>query len=437
VSDEYEAISDQLAEQAVLACCLHSKVARLDARNLISGTDFFYPHHEAAWDLMSRLDRQDMEVDPVSLMGLAQVDRDSRSLIQVVMKITTLPVAATTEVMRTHAHTVRQYAVRRRLLNEATRLRQLALDPSTDALGMAATAVNRFQALRDAGQSSEDIEAMTVEEMILEVDDEPEWVIPGLFEKGDRFLLTGEEGLGKSHMLRQIVLMAAAGLDPFNPDVHIKPVKGMVIDFENSKRQIRRRLYTTYQYALGKGRGEPGLATILPMPRSDITQDKVLSKIHREIDACQPELLVIGPLYKMSPRALQTDDEATPVLAALDTIRDRGIALLIEAHAGKSDNGSRKRDMRPRGSSALLGWPEFGYGMVAAAEDTAALTPWRGDRDFRDIPDRVVRAEGGLWVRERGSSIHGYWQAQQDRSDLEHEEEPPPPDDDGPHLRSV
>lgn len=417
---EWEAISDIQAERAVLTCCLHSKPARLEARNQITGADFFNPHHETVWDIMHRLDRQDMEVDPVSVMGLAQAAH--RSLVQLVMDITTMPIVASIDSVRTHCHTVRQYAVRRRLLNEAARMRQLALDPHVDALGMAATAVNRLATLRDSGLSNEDVEAMTVEELLLEVDEAPDWVIPGFLERGDRFLLTGEEGLGKSHLLRQIVLLAAAGLDPFLPQVEIEPVRGMVIDFENNARQIRRRLRDTYEYALAKGKGAPGLASVLPMPRSDITSDKVLSKLHREIDAVNPDIVVIGPIYKMSPRALQDDTDAAPVLAALDTIRDRGIALLIEAHAGKAEGGvNRRRDMRPRGSSALLGWPEFGYGMVAAAVNTAALTPWRGDRDFRDIPDRLVRSEHGLWVREQTYTIHDYWRSQQESGDLPEE----------------
>ena len=73
-------------------------------------------------------------------------------------------------------------------------------------------------------------------------------------------------------------------------------------------------------------------------------------------------ILAIGPLSRLVPRALQTDDEAAPVLAALDTIRDRDIALLIEAHAGHTVGKGGQRDLRPRGSSALLGWPGLGVG---------------------------------------------------------------------------
>ena len=103
-------------------------------------------------------------------------------------------------------------------------------------------------------------------------------------------------------------------------------------------------------------------------------------------------MVFIGPLYKITSRAIQTDDEATPVLRALDSIRARGITLVMEAHAGVP--GQDGRNLRPRGSAALLGWPEFGIGLAVdqnylpfqADPDNfrnrkVDLTRWRGDRD--------------------------------------------------------
>ncbi|MGH8882567.1 MAG: AAA family ATPase, partial [Stackebrandtia sp.] len=71
--------------------------------------------------------------------------------------------------------------------------------------------------------------------------DEPyEWVVPGLLERGDRLILTGFEGLGKSMLIRQMATMMAAGLDPFKW-TEMPPVRVLLIDLENSKRQSRRR----------------------------------------------------------------------------------------------------------------------------------------------------------------------------------------------------
>jgi hypothetical protein len=407
-------MSNRTAELAVLACCLQTKQARIRARTQMDGADFSQPQHEDIWDAMSRLDQQGMEIDPA---GLLSVVRHREELARIVVDLVNYP--AVSEAVDTHAHEVRLWATKRRMWDEVERTKQEIFRPNVDVVGLAAGVANRFAAIRDSGSTSEDIEAMTVEELMLEFDDEPDWIIPGFLERGDRFVLTGEEGLGKSHLLRQIVILASAGLDPFNPSKHITPIKGMVIDFENSRRQIRRRLAQTYNFAL-KGRGAPGLATILSMTRSDITSDRTLSKLHRELDACQPDVLAIGPLYRMSSKALNDDTDAAPILAALDTIRDRGIALLIEAHAGHGKGEGGKRDLRPRGSSALLGWPEFGYGMKRIGETSAGLVPWRGDRDERTFPTRL-REVDGRWEEERAVTLQKIWATPENWDDIDDE----------------
>jgi hypothetical protein len=137
--------------------------------------------------------------------------------------------------------------------------------------------------------------------------------------------------------------------------------------------------------------------------RMDVTRDRDLAALHREVDAWQPDMLVIGPLYRLVPRAVQTDDEAAPLLAALDTLRDRGAALLLEAHSGHTVGRGGSRDMRPRGSSAFLGWPEFGYGLRRLPSDDGgqycAFQAWRGDRTEREWPRALRRDSDGVrWV---------------------------------------
>ena len=59
--------------------------------------------------------------------------------------------------------------------------------------------------------------------------------------------------------------------------------------------------------------------------------------------------------------------------------------------------------MRPAGSSAWLRWPEFGYGLRRAKEDDGGEHPnvvdvvaWRGSREERCWPQRLVRGRDGL-----------------------------------------
>jgi hypothetical protein len=392
---------DRHAETSTLAACLISKTARTEARRHITGGDFFEPSFEVIWDAMSRLDRNGKGVDPAALLSMLQTS--SPNAARMLPDLVTWPAVA--DHVGDYAETVREWATRRRLHAEGIRTAQMALNPEASASGIAASIANRFAAIRDSG-STQDAESITLGELLADVDEEPDWVVPGLLERRARLLLTGVEGLGKSYLLRQIAVMAAAGMDAFDPGLRIKPLSVLIIDCENSTRQVRRKVRPVVDFARRHGTGNADQVNLLCSHRVDITADRDLARIHRELDACQPDLVVIGPLYRLVPRALQTDDEAAPLLAALDTIRDRGITLLIEAHAGHAIGKGGERDLRPRGSSALLGWPEFGYGMRKVANGYADLVAWRGDRDERNWPDRLRHCNQHIrWVPVEATPI--------------------------------
>ena len=385
---------DREAELATLAACLMSRTARDEARRHLSSGDFFNPHHMDIWDAMSRLDRHGKAVDAQTVLSvLAGSHAGAASLMPDL--VTFMAIA---DNVGDYASIVRSWAIKRRLFSEALKVQQVALNPDANAQGLAATIATNFARLRDSG-IVEDAQSITLGELLEQSDDEPDWLIPGLLERRDRLMLTGEEGLGKSYLLRQIAIMAAAGLNPFDPGKRIEPIRVMVVDCENTQSQIRRKVRRVVEFAHRYGSGRPDMVNLLCSSRIDITRDKDLARIHFELDAAQPDLVVIGPLYRLTNGALQTDDDAAPVLAALDTIRDRGIALLIEAHAGHAIGHGGQRNLRPRGSSALLGWPEFGYGMRTVASGYADLVPWRGDRDERDWPDRIRHCRDHLrWI---------------------------------------
>ncbi|HET6916619.1 MAG TPA: AAA family ATPase [Acidimicrobiales bacterium] len=382
-------------ELAVLAACLVSKTARNEARKAITGEDFYYGQHAAVWDAMNRLDRHGKTVDAMTVGELLKPGTLAHSLLPDL--VTTV---ANPDGIPDYAAVVRGWAVKRRLQDEATRVAQQALNPDANANGLAAAVANRFAAIRDAGVAAEDIHALMLDELLDLPDEDYDWIIPGLLERGDRLMLTGEEGLGKSSLLRQIAILAAAGIHPFLTTRRITPIKALVYDCENSRRQFVRKARDLHTFACLNGDNPGPRVMVENVGRIDITRDRDLAKIHALCDAMQPDVLVIGPLYRLIPRAVNTDDEATPLLAALDTIKDRGIALLIEAHAGKSviENGGG-RNMAPRGSSALLGWPEFGYGMrkLDGLSDYCDLLPWRGARDERAWPSRMRRADHMTW----------------------------------------
>lgn len=295
-----------------------------------------------------------------------------------------------------HAKIVRDESVRRQVASTAQRLWHQA-QAGQDAATLPTVAIEAFKEIRD-NTLTDRLPTKTLGE-VLAGSDEYDWVLPGLLERGDRVIITGGEGAGKSTMIRQIAVLAAAGLHPFHGH-RVEPVKVLVVDAENSERQWRRKARGLAFAARRDGTVDPNDALHLAnVKRMDVTTDRDLGAIHELLDEHTPDLLFIGPLYRLVPRAITNDDDAAPLIAALDSLRDRGPALVMEAHAGHAQIAGGGRDLRPRGSSALMGWPEFGFGiqMDGQQPQLAHLVRWRGDRDERDWPDQMERGGKFPW----------------------------------------
>ncbi len=111
-------------------------------------------------------------------------------------------------------------------------------------------------------------------EFLSVVDPPSDWVIPGLLERGDRLIWTGFEGQGKSVVIRQLAVCAAAGEHPFTGEP-ITPQRVLLIDCGNPDRKSRRHFRNLERIARGRGVPVPeGSLRILQKPAGiDLTRD--------------------------------------------------------------------------------------------------------------------------------------------------------------------
>jgi len=292
-----------------------------------------------------------------------------------------------------YAAIIRRASMRRDLRAAAVHLNERTTKdevPPGEALEMA---MSELREIRD-GHAVEDLPALPLSHVLHSTDTAYDWVIQGLLERRDRFMLTGGEGGGKTTLMRQIAITAASGIHPFY-EHPIPAARVLVVDAENTEKQWARE---TRKWASSAGQLEADDPYenfhLSCAKRMDLTRDGDLGQLHRLVDSYNPDVLFIGPLYRLTRGAINNDDDAAPLLAALDTLRDRGLALVIEAHAGHATNPRGERDLRPRGSSALLGWPEFGYGLRRNAKNPlhVDMVKWRGDRDARGWPEKLARS---------------------------------------------
>jgi replicative DNA helicase len=395
---------DIRAEQAVLGAMLLSAAAVEACLAALAREDFYRPAHGTIFACIAAMARDSEPVDAITVKDRLEAQGEislTGGAPYLHTLLASVPVVAN---CREYAGIVRDHAVRRRLLLAGRRILQWADGSGCEdgPHGITERALREVEAVRDSGQG-DGITAQTISEFLAaEESDDYDWIVPDLLERGDRLVITGAEGAGKSSLLRQFGVCIAAGVHPFT-NKPIDPKRVLIVDCENSARHMRRKLRPLRIQAELQGHpiNDANLWIEAKPGGIDLARDRDVSWLLRQVTMIRPDVVITGPLYKLAPRALNSDDDAAPVLAVLDMIRARDACLILEAHAGHGIGPGGRRDWRPRGSAALMGWPEFGYGLrwsddeTSKDERTVDLVSWRGDRDERNWPEMLTA--GGIW----------------------------------------
>jgi len=298
---------------------------------------------------------------------------------------------------------VRAATTRRRVHEYGTRLVQVAtsIADMDNALDHVADVAVALQMLADhpVGGDAPIPGLSLVKDFVDEPSPPYSWVIPGLIEHADRVMLVAGEGTGKSVLSRQVGLLLAAGRHPFSAKTLIPPKRVLLFDLENPPALVRRKMRGIVGQIYDEGLDLGDRAWRWNMPGGlDLRSTTGRALFSRAIEQTRPDLICVGPLYKMSLGKAGDSYEiaAAETAAAIDSIRERyGCAFWIEHHVGKGEGGNRPQS--PLGSSFWMRWPEFGLVLKRdpdAEPNVFLLDRFRGDRDERPWPERLVKAAG-------------------------------------------
>ena len=139
----------------------------------------------------------------------------------------------------------------------------------------------------------------------------------------------------------------------------------------------------------------------------------IRAEFEAAIQACRPQLVIMGPLYKMGVKRSQGKNEDLEGIAGdwtdlMDDLRIRyGFALMIEHHMPKTERGAMLQ-MEPFGSSLWKRWVETGLGLNdhgAAKEDPHGQRPLDVDIDFFRPPRDIAEWPVALEARHPGQQL--------------------------------
>ncbi|MGW3427995.1 DnaB-like helicase N-terminal domain-containing protein [Streptomyces melanosporofaciens] len=401
---------DLLAEQSVLGACILSARACTEALDSLDPADFYRPAHTTIFNAIGRMHAKG---EPIDVITLTKHLADSGELARIGgaaylhTLIEAVPTAANAEY---YADIVQDRALRRALIEVGTRMAQMGYDPAGETSELVELAVTMARELRDRGTATDDLPTQDILDFV-EVEDTYDWLVPGLLERRDRLILTASEGGGKSVLLRQLAVTLSAGIHPFKPWELIDPVKVLTLDCENgepaSRRKFRPLLDSAARIEQPIKRGQFHIEC---RPEGlDLTRPVDRSWTMRRIEKLQPDVLIIGPIYRLHAGDPNSEELARKVSVVIDEARaTSGCAVLMEAHAPHHNGFGQHRNLRPLGSSLWMRWPEFGFGLRPVEDEKSAanadgargrrVVPWRGMRDERDWPPFLKQGEKWPWV---------------------------------------
>ena len=238
-------------------------------------------------------------------------------------------------------------------------------------------------------------------------------------ENEDGMFVVGRELIPthNSTVIRSIAITASQGHHPFWFSNKMPPVRVLLVDLENPVEAILETgsKLMSYIKAIDAGTYDEERLKIWRRPGGiNLRAQRDRADLQREIINHQPDLVCIGPLYKMYSRnsSESYEESAEDVMKILDDLRTKyNFALLMEHHAPKPSAG-QKRDMTPFGSSLWLRWPEVGISLYADKTDPRVINVrrFRGDRLSNvEWPDSIVRDSNtiisGKWDDRAPDSI--------------------------------
>lgn len=399
MDEQFSLPNDLVAEESLIGAMLLDQGAIMVGTTICQAGDFYHPLHQRIFSAILDLERQGSYIDPVSVASQMGDNSMVPKLLSLQMNTPSSMGAST------YAEIVRKHGVSRSILMQMESSKNELFhggDPYETA-----NAIEKF--VSGVGVISvNEPQSVTLEELEANSEAIAPVIIPGMMHQDYRTIVVAEEGGGKSVLLRAIAMSAAQGFHPFSHQ-RIRPVRALIVDLENPAQAITQTAsgFAQHLRSIDPEGYDPERLRFWRKPGGiEIRSLSDKAELAREIAFHKPELVCIGPIYKMYRRGPHEtyEDSADGAMAVLDELRTKyGFALLMEHHAAKGKAG--ERDLTPMGSQRWMAWPEIGISLYKSKADPTVMKVerYRGDRLAGvNWPDKITRSP--TWL------IDGTWE---------------------------
>ena len=382
---------DKDAELTVLGSMMLSREDADFAMNAVEPEDFYWPSHRRLFLCCSDLRRAGHVPGITAARDWLRAHPDPTAVTDSLLNEALT--AGGTSALRRSAEIVQECGARRAAMLGSNSTIRMAADPAVPLNEVA----DQARSVTDAvALPSSLVKPGPDVDTFLAGSEDYDWLVPDYIERADRVLLTGwTEGGGKTVLMRQLAMQAASGIVWFTSTRTMDPLRVLYVDAENGI-PINRRWFRSLRITAGHSLdGAADRLAIQCVPSGlDLTTKHDRSWLTGVVEANRPQLLVIGPLYKMHTGDPNSEGDMRQLAAYLDALRERyGVAMLLEAHT-PNEQGGNPRSLRPIGSSIWRRWCEFGVALREPEPRRYEIRPWKA-RDDRGW--RLPLERGGQW----------------------------------------
>jgi len=391
------------AEECVIGAMLLSRAAIEDVIKVIGPEDFYQLSLGKVFSAIQYLYENGSVIDVVTVTDEMRSRSADFEGVEIVTLMTNVPSASSAG---HYAKIVSEHKVARDLIRicSDTEERAYQKEDPYELTGELESSISKIEATTDEPQS------VTIWEMSEMSEANSPWIISGALKRDWRAIIVGEEGTGKGVLLRCMAAATAAGFHPFTHQP-MTSHRTLLVDLENPRAAVLETglviasTIMNRSASVGTEYDETAFRIWHRPGGIDIRNRQDRADLVREIAYQRPELVCVGPWYKLTrPKPHEGwEDAAMGTLSILDDLRIKyGFALVIEAHSPKASGGN-KRALLPIGSVYLSAWPEIGIGLRKDEdfEQVLHIEHFRGSRLKEQWPNRIVRDRE--WV------IKGEW----------------------------